>query len=76
MIRLFTIILVVIKTEMYYNISANYLLVQGNIVCSGVRTSGSCATGCHEPCQAGNRAALSGFSCVPQQTCSSARPST
>ena len=28
---------------------------------SGVRTVGSCATGCREPCQAGNRAALSGF---------------
>ena len=28
---------------------------------TGVRTGGSCATGCREPCQAGNRAALNGF---------------
>ena len=27
---------------------------------------GSCATGCYEPCQAGNRAALSRFFCAPQ----------
>ncbi len=27
----------------------------------GIRTGGSCATACREPCQAGNRAALSGF---------------
>lgn len=32
---------------------------------------GSCATGCREPCQVGNQAALSGLSCVPQQTCTS-----
>ena len=31
-----------------------------------VQTGGSCATGCHEPCQAGNRAALSGSFCAPQ----------
>ena len=33
---------------------------------SDVRIRGSCATGRREPCQAGNRAALSGLSCVPQ----------
>src|SRR5699024_5001651 len=32
---------------------------------------GPCATGTHEPCQAGNRAALSGFSCAPQAVCPS-----
>ena len=32
-----------------------------------------CATKCHEPCQAGNRAALSGFLCAPQQACASYR---
>lgn len=32
---------------------------------------GSCATGYREPCQVGNQAALSGLSCVPQQTCTS-----
>lgn len=32
---------------------------------------GPCATRHREPCQAGNRAALSGLPCVPQQACTS-----
>ena len=30
---------------------------------------GSCAAGRREPCQAGNRAALSGLHCAPQSAC-------
>ncbi len=30
---------------------------------------GPCAMGHHEPCQAGNRAALSGMLCAPQASC-------
>jgi len=34
-----------------------------------MRVCGSCATERREPCQAGNRAALSGSFCAPQVTC-------
>ncbi len=37
----------------------------------GHATGGPCATGHREPCQAGNRAALSGPSCAPQSVCPS-----
>ena len=37
-----------------------------------VMKDGSCAIRCHEPCQAGDRAALSGFSDVPQACLSGA----
>lgn len=36
---------------------------------SGISVCGSCATKHREPCQAGDRAALSGSFCVPQSTC-------
>jgi len=42
------------------------LLYNNKAVCLGVRTGGSCAMGGCEPCQAGNRAALSGFAYAPQ----------
>ena len=52
-----------------------YLLLIYNVVTTyaqfGHATGGSCATGHREPCQAGNRAALSGPSCAPQSACSS-----
>ena len=35
----------------------------------GIRAGGSCATVRREPCQAGNRAALSGLRRAPQGTC-------
>ena len=42
----------------------------------GMRAGGPCATGRCEPCQAGNRAALSRLLCAMQSVCLSAYPST
>lgn len=53
--------------DFFGEIEYNNIVILINALAYGDR---SCATECCEPCQAGNRAALSGFLRVPQSACS------